>query len=166
MTRWHPLTPTDDAFLDSAPIRTVKVLEVPVSVERLWEALTADDALVGWGAGVTKMQWLGPKPRGVGTVREVTLGGVLTVREQFYRWDEGKRKSFFVAASTAPGIRRFAEDYVVESTATGSRLTWKVSVEPSHLGGLIAPVGAPVLAIMIGTMVTGLRKHLAQEVVQ
>lgn len=161
MTKWHQLTETTDPFLDRAPIRTVKVLETKASVEELWAALTADDALVSWGAGVTKMQWLGPDPKGVGTVREVTIAGAVSVREHFYRWDEGKRKSFYVAASTAPGIKRFAEDYILEATPTGSKLTWVVAVEPAIGGKLAGPFASPVLGLLIGTMVSGLKKKLS-----
>ncbi|UUZ61362.1 SRPBCC family protein [Nocardioides sp. B-3] len=126
----------------------------------LWAALAADDAVVSWGVGATGMRWTTPKPYGVGTVREVTVAGIATVREQFYRWDEGQRMSFFVAESTRPGIRRMVEDYVVEETATGSRLTRTVALEVSHLAGPTAIVLKPVLGPAIGSMVNGLKKKL------
>lgn len=161
MTRWFPLSPADDDFLVSAPAITTQVLDVPVPAATLWAALAADDAVVSWGPGATACRWTGGKPYGVGTVREVTVAGVVTVREHFYRWDEGKRMTFFVAESTRPGIRRMAEDYVVEETATGSRLTWTVAMEVAHLAGPTAIVLKPVLGLAIGSMVSGLRKQLA-----
>lgn len=161
MTRWFALSPAADDFLSSAPAITVQVLEAPVPAATLWAALAADDAVVGWGPGVTAMRWTGGRPYGVGTVREVTVGGVVTVREQFYRWDEGSRMTFFVAESTAPGIRRMAEDYVVEETATGSRLTWTVAVEMAHLAGPSAVVLKPLLGLAVGSMINGLRTSLA-----
>ena len=160
MTRWFPLESADDEFLRSAPARTTKVVDVPVPVETLWAALTADDALVSWGAGATKMTWLTPRPFGVDTVREVTVGGVATVHEKFYRWDEGKRKTFAVSESNRPGIRRMVEDYVVESTPTGSRLTWTVGVEVAHLAGPTGFLVSQVLSVAIGTMASGLGKKL------
>lgn len=161
MTRWFPLSPADDDFLSSAPAITTQVLDVPVPAATLWAALAADDAVVSWGPGASACRWTGGKPYGVGTVREVTVAGVVTVREHFYRWDEGKRMTFFVAESTRPGIRRMAEDYVVEETATGSRLTWTVAMEVAHLAGPTAIVLKPVLGLAIGSMVSGLRKKLA-----
>lgn len=161
MTRWFPLTPADDDFLRSAPAITTQVLDVPVPAATLWAALAADDAVVSWGLGATGCRWTGGKPYGVGTVREVTVAGVVTVREEFYRWDEGKRMTFFVAESTRPGIRRMAEDYLVEETATGSRLTWTVALEVAHLAGPTAIVLRPVLGLAVGSMVSGLRKKLA-----
>ncbi len=64
MTHWYPLEPADDDFLRTAPAVTTKVIEVGVPVETLWEALAADDAVVSWGPGVTKVQWLGGRPFG------------------------------------------------------------------------------------------------------
>jgi hypothetical protein len=161
MTRWIELKPADDIFLSSAPAITTHVLDVPVPATTLWDALAADDAVASWGPGATASRWVGDRPYGVGTVREVTVGGVVTVREQFYRWDEGERMTFFVAESTRPGIRRMAEDYVVESTPTGSRLTWTVALEVARFAGPTAVVVKPVLGLAIGSMVSGLRKKLS-----
>lgn len=161
MTRWYPLEPADDDFLRTAPARTVQVIDVPVPAETLWAALTADDAVVSWGPGATKVRWVGERPLGVGTVRELTIGGVATVRELFYRWDEGHRKSFAVTESTLPGIRRIAEDYLVETTPTGSRLTWTMAVEMSLLAGPTRFLVAPVLSLGIGAMARGLKKKLS-----
>lgn len=160
MTRWYPLAPADDDFLGTARVVTTKVLDVDVPVETLWEALAADDAVVSWGPGATKTRWVGPRPYGVGTVREVTMGGVATVREKFYRWDENRRMTFAVVESNRPGIRRFAEDYVVESTPTGSRLTWTVAVEVAKGAGPTAPIVRALLSLAVGSLINGLRKRL------
>lgn len=166
MKRWYPLEPTDDEFLLTAPVRTRKVLDVPVSTDTLWAALTADDAVASWSPGVSKVRWVGARPYGVGTIREVTVAGVATVREKFYRWDEGVRQTFSVVESSRPGFHRFAEDYVVDATPGGSRLTWTVAVEPSHLAQRSGFLGGPLLGLLIGSTVRGLRKQVlrgAQE---
>ncbi len=165
MTRWYTLTETtDDDFLTSAPLRTTKVLDTSLPAEELWQYLTADDALVSWSPAVTGFKWTTPRPFGVGTERELTIGGgAVKVREHFYRWEEGKRKSFYVAASTRPGINRFAEDYIVESTPGGSRLTWVVAVEPKRAAKVAGILGGPVLSIAIGQMANGLKKKIKRE---
>lgn len=160
MARWYPLAPTDDAFLETAPVRTTQVLETTVSALDLWDALAADDAVVGWSPAVTGTRWLTEQPHGVGTVREVTVGGAVRVRERFYRWDEGERMTFSVSESTAPGIRRFAEDYIVEATPRGSRLTWIVAVEPTRLPSAAAGPASTVLSKAVGDLVKGLGKRL------
>lgn len=160
MTRWYPLDPADDDFLATAATRTTKVIEVPVPVATLWEALAADDAVVSWGPGATKTRWQGERPYGVGTVREITVAGVVTTREKFYRWEENKRMTFAVTATSRPGMRRFAEDYVVEATPHGSRLTWTVAIEVAKFGGPTAFLIRPGLSLVVGSMINALRKKL------
>ncbi len=82
------------------------------------------------------------------------------MREKFYRWDENQRMTFAVAESTKPGIRRFAEDYVVEATPTGSRLTWTVAVEVAKLAGPSAVIVKPGLSLAVGSMISALEKKL------
>lgn len=163
MAKWYPLEEVGDDFLASATTKTVQVIDVPVPVEQLWDALSADDAVKAWSPAVSRVSW-SAKPYGVGTIREVTIGGAATVREQFYRWDENKRMTFFVAESSRPGIRRFAEDYVVESTATGSRLTWTVALEPKRLAGPGARIGSAALGLAVGKMTRTLGAQLRRTV--
>lgn len=162
MTRWFTLESGGDDFLANAAVRVVKTVDVPVDVSELWAALAADDAVVSWGPGATSTRWLGGRPYGVGTVREVTIAGLATVREKFYRWDEEKQMTFDVAASNRPGISRMSEDYVVSSTDTGSRLVWTVALETAGPTRLAAPVLTPVLSAAVGSMARGLAKRLAQ----
>lgn len=141
MTRWFPLAPADDAFLRSAPLRFVHSADIAAAPDRVWRALTADDALVSWAAGITGSQWSSPRPFGVGTTRTVTVGrGAAALRERFFRWDEGLRMTFAAEASTRPGLRRFAEDVALTPTPTGTRLTWTFAVDAE-------PWLAPLLAV-------------------
>ncbi|WP_066910262.1 SRPBCC family protein [Millisia brevis] len=160
MTSWTPLTPTDDEFLASAPIKATVHVEVPVPIERLWELIVADNALTSWSPAVTKAVWSG-QPRGVGTTREVTIGGVVTVRERFYRWDVNERATFTVLSANRPGIRRFSEDYVLSETPTGSALAWTVAVDLGRLN-IAGPVVVPALKLAFGQMTKGLAKVAAR----
>lgn len=127
---WYELMNSGDDFLESAPFRYVNSVDVPVPPERTWAALTADDTLVSWTDLVTGLRWTSPRPFGVGTTREITMLRLITARERYYRWDEGRRKTFTGVQASVRGLRRLAEDYVVESTPTGSRFTWTLALEP------------------------------------
>lgn len=83
---WYQLVESDDGFVKSAPFRYENSVEVPAPPERTWELLTTDDTLVSWTRLVTSLRWLSPRPFGVGTVRELTLLGLLTGRERYFRW--------------------------------------------------------------------------------
>ncbi|MDX2552098.1 SRPBCC family protein [Streptomyces stelliscabiei] len=49
--------------------------------------MLADEELVHWMGVFTSLRRLSPRPFGIGAVREVTLPGVFTARERFFRWD-------------------------------------------------------------------------------
>ena len=116
---WHPLVESGDDFLVSAPFRYVNTVDVPVPGDRTWAALAADDTLVSWSPLVSGLRWTTPRPFSVGTTREITLLRIITARERYYRWDEGHRKTFTGVQMSLPGLRRLAEDYVVEPTPGG-----------------------------------------------
>ncbi|MEO6885678.1 MAG: SRPBCC family protein [Jatrophihabitantaceae bacterium] len=144
MTRWYPLEPCDDTFFDTAPQVYRYPVELNVSPARVWESLTSDGSMADWGLGV-KLNWTSPRPFGIGSGRTVVLPArAMTVRERFFTWDEGTRYSFYVEQANRPLLRRFAEDYLIEKTATGSRFTWTIAMEPTaktaRLIGLTSPV--------------------------
>ena len=155
--RWFQLVESDDGFLRSAPFRYENSVEVPASPERTWELLTADDTLVSWTRLVTNLRWLSSRPFGVGTVRELTLLGLLTGREKYFCWEEGKRNSYSVVALSLPGIRRWAEDYTVEPTPSGSRLTWTLAIEPVPLLKPLLLAGNPITSVVTRHVLQSIR---------
>ncbi|HET8993470.1 MAG TPA: alpha/beta hydrolase fold domain-containing protein [Rhodococcus sp. (in: high G+C Gram-positive bacteria)] len=130
MTGLHSLTPTDDSFFDTAPVRGSHTVFVPVSPARLWRELSADDAVKSWSPGVTQTKWDVSTVRGVGAVRNVTLLGAATVEERFYRWDENRRMTFSASGISRPICRAFAEDYILEPEGAGTRFTWRAAMDP------------------------------------
>ena len=153
----HHLRRVDDAFFSSAPVRTTAVIEVPEGPVEVWKVIAADDAVGSWSRLVTEAHWLDDR-RDVGAVREVTLGGALTVTEVFYRWDINERMTFSASETTGPGIAAFAEDYVLTSTPSGSRLEWTVALEPSvSVPGPLAAALGRGLGLAMAPLVKGLR---------
>jgi ribosomal protein S18 acetylase RimI-like enzyme len=65
------------------------------------------------------------------------------LNERSFRWEEGCRQSFYALESSLPGFRRFAEDYLVESTSEMScRFTRTIAIEP-HVAALLGELGYP-----------------------
>ncbi|MFI6582812.1 SRPBCC family protein [Embleya sp. NPDC050493] len=98
-------------------------VDVDAPPARIWEIITGD-ALVEWTPVFTALAWNPDPPSALGATREVTLLRLLTVRERFFRWEENKRYTFSAVAASLPGLRRVAEDWVVEPVPGGSRLVW------------------------------------------
>ena len=150
------LSPCDETFFDTAPARYVDTFETQLPPDRVWADLISDETL-SWSSVISRVTWTSPRPFGVGTTRSVRLSpGLLTVDERYFIWEEGRRKAFYVAESSLPLFRRFAEDYVVEETPTGSRFTWTIAAEPK----LLARPGGPVNGLLMRRLFADTRKHL------
>ncbi|MFI1168681.1 SRPBCC family protein [Streptomyces sp. NPDC020801] len=156
--KWFPLAESGDGFLRSAPFRYVHSVDTTAPPERIWESITGD-ALVRWTLAFTSLRWDSSPPFGVGTVREITLLGVFTVRERFFRWDDGRRYTFSVVEASRPGLRRAAEDWIVEPVPTGSRLTWTLAVEPAGWARPLQWAGSPVINLLKRHVMRAVRVH-------
>lgn len=96
------LDSADDAFFGSAPHVFTYRKRFAAPPEQVWASLTSDESLATWGASVKSVDWLSPRPFGVGTTREVALApGLVRVHETFLRWEERVRHSFYVVAIEA-----------------------------------------------------------------
>jgi hypothetical protein len=146
--------PVEESFFETAPLRLQDVIEIPLPGERVWDELTADDAL-HWCRLVGSLRWTSPRPFAAGTTRTVTsLRGLQRLEERFFRWEEGRRQSFYVYEASTPMFRRFAEDYLVEPASDNScRFTWTVAAEPR------AAARGPVNGMLIRTLFKDTRKH-------
>jgi hypothetical protein len=150
--------PADEAFLEAAPDRLAGVFDVARPAGEVWAELTADKPLT-WCRILDEVTWTSPRPFGAGTTRTVkSLRGLSVLHECFFRWEEGRRKSFYVVESSAPLFRRFAEDYLVEPVSGAScRFTWTIAWEPRGPGRAANPVNRRIL----GTLLTDTRTHYA-----
>ena len=164
MATWHDLEPVDESFFESAPHIYRFPVELDVPPERVWESLTSDRALADWPGLNIKLSWLSPRPFGLGTKRQVVMpGGLMTVNEHFFIWDEGKRYAFYVETADRGMLRRFAEDYQVEKTATGSRFTWTVAIEAQPKFARLISLGGPVNKLAFSQTPRGAKKYFAKH---
>jgi hypothetical protein len=164
MTNWRTLEPADASIFDTAPQLYRYPVKLAVPPERVWESIASDRSLADWGMGVKSLKWTTPRPFGVGTTREVVLPlSAMTVREQFFRWDEGKGYSFYVYEANRPGIKRFAEDYVIEPDGSGSLFTWTIAIEPHSRMALPMKLLGPVNKQAFGQVARGAKAYFAKN---
>ncbi|NLU83676.1 SRPBCC family protein [Rhodococcus sp. HNM0569] len=150
----HRLAPVDDAFFARARVAATVVTEFSVPRETVWRALVADDSVQAWSRVATRARWHGSL-REVGAVRDVTLAGAVTLTEEFYRWDDGHRLTFGVPSVNLPLFSRFGEDFVLDGTPAGSRLTWTVATDPRG-PRFVDPVLRAILATSLRDLSRGL----------
>jgi hypothetical protein len=78
------------------------------------------------------------------------------LREHYFRWEEGRRHSFYAVESSGPLFKSLAEDYLVEPRGEEAcRFTWTVAVQPSAIGKL----GTPVNRAILKTLFTDTARH-------
>lgn len=159
MGRTFSLAESDDEFLVSATRRYVHTVTIPAAPEHVWAALTAADALVSFSPFVTGMRWLTSSPRGVGSVRIVTLVGTVALTERFYRWDEQRRMTFTVSAASIPGLRRFAEDVLLEPVGSATRLTWTFALEGQSPVRPLLWLGSPLSQRVTASIANGVTRR-------
>ncbi|HEX7060283.1 MAG TPA: SRPBCC family protein [Solirubrobacterales bacterium] len=153
---WFTAQPVEEDFFETAPFRLVGEFEIARPAGEVWAELTDENPLA-WCRILQRITWTSPRPFGVGTTRTVrALGGLNVLRERFFRWEEGRRKSFYVVEASTPLARRFAEDYLVEPTSEGScRFTWTIAMEPRAA----VRIANPGNRLLFGTLFRDTRKH-------
>ena len=151
------LEPADEDFLANAPQRYSHSMQLPVPPERVWAVLAGDEPM-DFVRGLT-IRWTSPAPRGVGATRRANGAfGAIRLDERYFIWAHGQRTTFTVESSNVPLFRRFAEDYLVEPTASGCRFTWVFAVEPRGPRPIGAANGTAQRA-MFAQMARDFRKH-------
>jgi hypothetical protein len=146
----------DESFFETAPVKLVGVFDIARPAAEVWAEITEDNPL-SWCRILKRIDWTSPRPFGVGTTRTArALGGTMVIDEIFFRWEEGRRKSFHVVEASVPMFRSLAEDYLVEPTGDDScRFTWTVAIEPRPGMGLLTPGNKALL----GTLFRDTRRH-------
>jgi hypothetical protein len=148
----------DETFFDTAPMRLRETFEISLPAAEVWQELTAEHPL-SWCRLLRDITWTSPRPFGVGTTRTArTVANGIVINERFFRWEEGRRKSFHVVEANVPFFRRFGEDYLIEPTAENAcRFTWTIAVEARPA----FRVANPLNRLMLASIFRDTRRHYA-----
>jgi carbon monoxide dehydrogenase subunit G len=164
MTRWYAMAPVDESFFSSAPHVYTFVQQLNVSPERVWESLASEHSVADWTPLLHSIEWTSPRPFGVGTTRTVVLPGkAATLHEYFFRWEEGHRFSFYGVEASLPLFAKFAEDYIVEPSGTGTRFTWAFALEGTSKTKLAMRAMSPANRLNFRTMAHGAKGYFAKH---
>lgn len=152
------LESVDETFLTTAPVVVSETISVPLSADAVWRELTNDTTL-RWLAPGLRVIWGSPRA-GVGAVRRIGPVVGPKAHEKYFLWEEGRRKAFYMVKPPLPlpGLRAFAEDYVVSPTPQGSEFTWVWAIDGS---GLVRHA-APVVRAIVGFGMKRTQRHLAK----
>ncbi|MCA1006037.1 SRPBCC family protein [Rhodococcus hoagii] len=164
MPKWFELSAGDETLLETAPFVRRFSVDLSVPAESAWAGLTCDNTLA-WCGSISGTRYLTPRPFEVGTRRELSMRpSALKATEEYFRWEETPpvryRNTFYVSRFTAPGLRRFVEDVLVEQCASGSRLTWTFAIEPGPVLRMPLRLAAGAVTAGLHRVVTETAEHL------
>lgn len=164
MTRAYPMQPVDESFFTTAPHVYRFEQQLDVSPERVWESLASDHSVADWTPLLHSIEWTSPRPFGVGTTRTVVLPAkAITIHEYFFRWEEGHRFSFYGVDANLRLFGKFAEDYIVEPSGSGTRFTWTFALEGTSKTRLAMKAMSPINKANFGAMAHGAKGYFAKH---
>ncbi|MGV0677491.1 SRPBCC family protein [Mycolicibacterium fortuitum] len=160
MARTYQCERVELDFIDRAPFRFVSTVDLAITAEQLFEALSDETSWPHWATVITNVEWTSAEPRGVGTTRTVTMRGNIVGDEEFLAWEPFSHMAFRFNTSTSNAISAFAEDYRVVETPQGCHLTWVMAMKPSGLAGRLGmTLGQPVMAWLFQRFLHNLRRY-------
>jgi uncharacterized protein YndB with AHSA1/START domain len=120
----------DASFTESAPYRFTNSVDLAISPEQVFEVLADAESWPHWASVITNVTWTSAEPRGVGTTRTVDMRGGIVGDEEYLIWEPFSRMTFRFNNCSTKAVAAFAEDYRVEATPGGCRLTWTLAQKP------------------------------------
>jgi hypothetical protein len=150
----------DMRFFATAQIRFTNSIEINATPERIFAVFEDAESWPVWAPAIKKVTWTSPKPFGLGTTRTVEMQGGIAGYEEFIAWEPGKRMAFRFNEASMPGIDAFGEDYIVETTANGCRVTWTVAMSPVGFNRFVMPLNKPIMKLVFGWFLKNLKKYV------
>ncbi len=164
MTTLHPCRPVELDYLQAAPAVFSNSVDIALTPEELFEVLARADTWPRWASVITDVEYTSPEPHGVGTTRVVTMRGGIVGDEEFLAWEPGRHLAFRFNASSTSALSAFLEDYRIEPTATGCRLTWTLAQELAGPSRVFAPLTGPLCNLAFRRFLKNLQRLTAAGV--
>lgn len=133
----YPCEPVGVEFIGDAPFRIVSSIELPILPSQLFDVLTDVEAWPQWFEVITRAAWASASPHGVGSTRTVVMRGDVAATEQFLAWTPNSHLMFRFNECSNPKVRASAEEYRIEPTKDGCRLTWTMAQNPVGASWLV-----------------------------
>jgi polyketide cyclase/dehydrase/lipid transport protein len=158
-------------FIDNAAFRFSNSVDLAITPEQLFEVLADADSWPRWAKVITTVTWTSPEPRGVGTTRTVYMrGGIVgnvgappACGGEFLAWEPFSHMAFRFNECSMRAVAAFAEDYRVESTPGGWRLTWTVAQKAAGPSRFTMAIGRPVVNLGYRWFLANLRRYAGKR---
>lgn len=159
----YPCEQVDLGFVDCAPQRFSNSVELAITPEQAWEVLADAEAWPRWASVITNVTWTSPEPHGVGTTRMVDMRGGIIGDEEFLAWEPARHMAFRFNASSTSSLAAFVEDYRIEPTADGCRLTWTLANRLAGPARWASSISGPLMNLAFRRFLSNLRRYTDQR---
>jgi len=153
---WFKMRNVDLDFLGNAP--RIWAVERTVAAPRtaVWNAFSDPTTWGHWWPGVASASYGdSPKPYGIGTFREATVGGQ-RYEEYIVAWDAGRRFAYYIDRATVPIAKTQLECTELFDDAAGTRVRWTIACEPRLMLRAVSPFFRGIMDRMLGRALANL----------
>lgn len=163
--KMHPCEVVGLDYFSKAPCLYKAVVEINATPEQIFACFEDENSWPEWALPITKVDWLSPKPYGLGTTRRVTmLKGGLVGDEVFIGWDYPKHMAFCFTDCSQTLIGAFGEDYQVTPLDNGkTRVQWTMAMTPKGFGKFSLFVSGPFMQPSLQWMLGSFKKHVEKR---
>jgi uncharacterized protein YndB with AHSA1/START domain len=163
---WFTLKPVDLAFLSNAEKVYVVDQTLAASREDVWAAFVDPTTWHHWWPGLVSASYRGaPRPYGVGTFREATVGGQ-RFEERIVVWEEERRWGYRIDRATAPIAWAQLECTELEDHGTGTRVRWILALHPRLMMRLVGPFFPRIMRSLLRRAMASLDVYIATKQVR
>lgn len=156
----HPVQPPE--WIDAAPIRVVRSIEIDAPVEAVWARIAEHETWPEWFTALDSVEVLGVGA-GVGGGRRVTANR-LPLDEEFTAWDENEHFAFAVVRSKLPILQAMAESVRLEPTEDGGcTVTYAQGLQAKRGFGFVLNAGAKRLESELGNGLDQLKATVERD---
>lgn len=146
-------------FLRTAPNRFSNSVDLAVTPGQLFEVLADAAAWPCWATVITEVSWTSPEPRGVGATRVVAMRAGIVANEEFLAWEPDSYLAFRFNESSTSALAAFAEEYRIERTPHGCRLTWTLASRMVGVARLSTALTGPLMNVAFRRFLANLRRY-------
>ena len=154
------LRPETLDFLQTAPKRWTFDAPMTASAASTFTAISADPSTWSWFPGLSSGRYAGGGEPGVGTIREVTVGGT-KYRETILAWEEPDRWVYRVDEMTVPLAHALVEEWAIRAQGPGSIVRWTFAIDPRALFRVSMALAPTVMGALFRKAMRNLNATLA-----
>ncbi|MEB3033677.1 SRPBCC family protein [[Mycobacterium] nativiensis] len=159
----HPCEQVGLDFLERAPQGFSNSVDLAITPDEIWQVLADAEAWPHWASVITNVTWTSPEPHGVGTTRVVDMRGGIIGDEEFLAWEPARHMAFRFNASSTSALAVFVEDYIIEPTPQGCRLTWTLANRLTGPAAWFSPISGPLMNLAFRRFLSNLRRYTDQR---